>query len=674
MPSLGLADELAITIANPDSLLAIGLALLLGAGCWLLGFWIARTVGLFRPDAPAGEMLGVGLAFGLMVVTAWWAAIWSGGRSSFVPVAIGFALALVLAIARRPPAPAVAVSVSDASDGDEGTTQSRSARRPSLPLTAVGAGVFVVAVALLYGSTMSLSPRDGVQPVEKTDIAFYAVLGRDLVTTGTETNTLPSGFDDLAGASPQVWYHWGELWLASAVIKLFGIAPLGARYLVVLPLLLLATAAMTGTFVRRLAGTSSPAAYLFGFVVCLLLAPVPLLAGPFFSVWAAGMIYGIAVFGLAAVAVLCVIHALAIQSTLQPSWTLAVFLGSAVAFVLPAHIIVALLGLVGLGVPVAIRIGGSLVATRRPPSASPLWWRTLIAAAAAVLSTVAWGAITDHGLGEGGPLVGITPFNDAWRDTVLVVTLGAGLLLAIPIAGILSHRGNRLLFDACVGTVAMVVAGALLWGWRVAAFNTFYLFFAAIAVFATPVAAAGAWWLMQRLWAARRRGLAIGIATLCFLQLEFGLLISLSRLHGQDSVYEPIPVAVLAAIERLPPDAKLAYACQSFEEISFVNSKLLSIDAHTARRIVPMCFQADVNGPLLGAEVDDAVPDAGFVFAPQAALYPDSSTRPSSAAVAAFLRAHGIEYIYADAGHPNTLVTGAIPVETVGRFELLQVP
>ena len=78
-------------------------------------------------------------------------------------------------------------------------------------------------------------------------------------------------------------------------------------------------------------------------------------------------------------------------------------------------------------------------------------------------------------------------------------------------------------------------------------------------------------------------------------------MIGLARCRCGAGVYEPIPVSLLQAIEQLPADAKLAYACQEFEEISFVNSKLLSIDAHTGRRVVPMCFEADVFGPLLGA-------------------------------------------------------------------------
>jgi hypothetical protein len=45
---------------------------------------------------------------------------------------------------------------------------------------------------------------DGVQPVENRDAAFYAVLGRDLATTGTETNLSPSGFSLWSWSSPPV--------------------------------------------------------------------------------------------------------------------------------------------------------------------------------------------------------------------------------------------------------------------------------------------------------------------------------------------------------------------------------------------------------------------------------------------------------------------------------------
>ena len=48
--------------------------------------------------------------------------------------------------------------------------------------------------------------------------------------------------------------------------------------------------------------------------------------------------------------------------------------------------------------------------------------------------------------------------------------------------------------------------------------------------------------------------------------------------------------------------------------------------------------------------------------------------RPSSAAVAAFLKDHGIDYIYADARHPNSLVDDAILVAKSGAAEILRVP
>ena len=67
----------------------------------LFGVWIARFVGLLDAGAPAGETLGVGLTSGLLVLASWWAAIASGGRSSFTPVAVGFAVAIGLAAVRR---------------------------------------------------------------------------------------------------------------------------------------------------------------------------------------------------------------------------------------------------------------------------------------------------------------------------------------------------------------------------------------------------------------------------------------------------------------------------------------------------------------------------------------------------------------------------------------------
>ena len=94
--------------------------------------------------------------------------------------------------------------------------------------------------------------------LEVMDTAYYSILGRDLAQTGTETIYSPAGFDAASTGLPdQTWYHWGEAWLAAAAISIFGAAPLDARHFIVLPLVVLAAAAMTGTLVRRLTGATS---------------------------------------------------------------------------------------------------------------------------------------------------------------------------------------------------------------------------------------------------------------------------------------------------------------------------------------------------------------------------------------------------------------------------------
>ena len=179
-----------------------------------------------------------------------------------------------------------------------------------LVLALIGGAVFVTAVALLYGATMAQSPRDGVQPLEFMDEAYYAVLGADLAKTGTESLYSPSGLTDIPGMPSQTWYHWGEAWLGAIAITLLGTEPLDARHLIALPLLLLAAAALTGTIVRRMTGSRSRGLFLFGFVACLFLAPAPL---------AVGMVFEIRMYGLAAVAVLLSLYALAVIGTSRPA-------------------------------------------------------------------------------------------------------------------------------------------------------------------------------------------------------------------------------------------------------------------------------------------------------------------------------------------------------------------
>jgi hypothetical protein len=439
LPATGLRlfdAEFGITVINGDVWLSIGIALLFGAGILLFGIWAARTVGFLERDAPPGEMLGVGLASGLMVLAAWWAAIWSGGRSSFTPVAIGFVIAIAVAVARRDRGQA-AVGEPDLEGSNDETTATSWSQNVPLARTALAGGLFIVAVALLYGSTMAPSPRDHLQPVEFSDEAFYSILGRDLATTGTETNLSSSGFSSLPGLPSQTWYHWGELWLASAVITMFGTAPLAARCLIVLPIVLLAAAALSGTLVRRMTKTRSRQAYVFGFLACLFLAPLPV-PGPFFSSWASGLISGINQYGLSAVSALIALYSVQVIASRHANWALAVYVGSAVAFILPAHIAIAALALVGAGAVWAILIGQSLVETRRLPNVPLIWRRALTASAVGLVATVAWGLFTGHGLGgsASAPNV-VAPFNSIWQFSVAFTYLGAGTFLAIPVAALL---------------------------------------------------------------------------------------------------------------------------------------------------------------------------------------------------------------------------------------------
>jgi hypothetical protein len=669
-----LLGELAVTIADPDVWLSIGLALMLAAGCLAFGTWVARSVGLLKSDAPAGVTVGVGLASGLMVLAAWWAAIWSGGRSSFTPVAVGFAVALCLAVVRRIKRQGKSGGAGNG-DGIARTSIGTRWRRPAL--VALGASAcFLVAVALLYGSTMAPSPRDGVQPVEFNDEAFYSVLGRDLAITGTETTLTASGFAELTDVPSQAWYHWGELWLASAVVEIFSTAPIAARYFVVLPVILLAAAALTGALVRQMARSSSRRAYLFGFASCLVLAPVPL-PGTFFSSWAAGLAFGINLYGLVVVAVLLAIYCWAAIATIRPTWTLACFVGSVVAFIFPAHLVIAVLAAVGIGAVLVIQIVRSAWKSGRVPVMPTVRHRGLLAAGVLLLATIAWGIITGHGISGSAPSpTAISPFNLAWAYSVAFTYLGAGILLMLPLAALAFRDSRPFVAGMCVGTCAIVASGAIIWGARLSDFNMFHAFFGGIAVFGGPAAAVAVWSLIERLRDTRHLRLALGLALLAGIQLEIGVVGAAIRMQmfGAQVDVAPIPVTVLEAIRQLPSDAKLAYTCAPFEESGFTVPSLLSIDAHTGRRVIPMCFEADVFSPHVGAERSPTVPNTSFGAAPQRVLYPDAASQPSGPEIAAFMKEYRIEYIYADASHPNDLVTDAVSIVRAGDAEILRVP
>jgi hypothetical protein len=671
-----LAAELVITASSAEVWVSIAQALLFGGVSLVFGVWVARKVGLLDAAAQTAETVAVGLASGLMVLAAWWATVASGGRSTFTPVAIGFAIAIGLAAVRRARRTDAGDLVKSTPTGTANrASASRSARAKPWLVGALGGATFIVAVALLYGSTMALRPRDGVQPLEFMDEAYYSILGADLATTGTESIYSPSGFTNLEGLPVQTWYHWGELWLAAAVIQIVGTDPLLARHFVVLPVVLLAAAAMTGTVVRRMCRTNARGAFLFGFFACLFLAPVPLIPGPFFSSWAVGLLFGITTYGLAAVAVVLALCAFAIVGSVRASWSFTAFVGVAFAFLLPAHIVVAVLAALGVGSVWAIRVLQSLLSERRLPQVAPIWRRIWAIAAVATASTVVWGLTTGHGIGTSGLSPNVSAFSASWFESVAITVLGGGAFFAIAVAWILARRHDSISASIYVGTAVLLVAGAIVWGGRLGDFTMFHVFYGGIAVFAAPVAAFALWSVWMRLRASGHVRLALVTLVACLLQIEIGFGTSIIRLQlfGPHS-YAPVPETLLAAIKALPPDAKVAYNCAAFEEVAFWDPRLIALSAQTGRSVVPMCFQAEFFASLNGAPISADIESPLFRWAPQRNIYPSTAAPPAVEQVASFLEANRIDYIYADDVHPNSLVPGAVVIASSGDARLLRLP
>lgn len=665
--------EFALTVMNAEVWQSIAYALVFAATTLALGAWSARRVGVLAMDAPPGEVLAVGLATGLVVVAAIWAAVASGGQSVFTPVAMMFVVVAVLSVLPsqapeidRPAAPPVRRTLPTL------VLIGASARR-MFPAAAFGAS-FIVAVALLYGATMAQSPRDGVQPLEFMDTAYYAILGADVAATGIEDGLSPSGLSPIDGLPKQTWYHWGEIWLASAVIRLTGEAPIAARTLVVLPVLLLAAASLTGSLVRRVARTTSRGAYVVGFLTCLFLAPVPVLSGPFFSTWAVGMIFGITLYGLAAVAVLLALHALVTSGGSAASWRRDGFLASVSTSILPAHLLLALLAVVGVATAWTVQMIVNRGRAAAHRSGSWRFRRAAVLTCSGLVATAGWGLITGHGIYGSGASSTVLPFNGTWAASVGITALGSGAFLAIPAAWI-ATRGNGVAADIFVGGAGLLAAGAVAWGARLSDFNMFYVYFGAIAVFLTPAAAIAVWSIWSRSRKVGHRSVAVAMLLLWSAQIEFGAAFGILRLQrfGPGN-YEPVPVDLLAAIRSLPPTAKLAYTCRPLEEQSVWDPRLLALSAHTARRIIPMCFMADSFGPLVGGDTSLETMSPLFASAPQRMLYPSYDSAPSKIEILRFLNEHGIAYIYEDAAHPNRIAPGAIQVAAVGEFRILKVP
>jgi hypothetical protein len=639
------AGELALTVADGGVWTAIALALILLTGTLALGLGMVRRTQLLREEAPGAEIVGVSLATGLLVVACVWAAIRSGGQSAFVPVALALVAGVVTGRGRArgfPPWRTFA---------------------PAL----ISSAAFVVAVALLYGSTMAPSVRDGVQPVEYPDEAFYAVLSRDLAASGRETTLSATGFGPIPGLPAQSWYHWGELWLGAAVGSATGLSPMLARYQVVLPLVLLATVLLAGTLVRLILKTTSPRAFAFGVSACLFLVPVPLIAGPFYTSWAFGMTLGITLYGLAAPAALLAIYAFA-GTEPRAGWRDVLLRGSIAAALLPTHIVVAGLAVIGATAVAVVR-------RRQVRAVSPGVVRLIVVAGGLLLAGGVWGVATGHGLG--GATAGasrVTSFNATWSLTIAITVVGGGIFLAIPIAWLL-RIGSTLEQALYVFVVSMIAIGAVIWGARLADGNAFYAYFAGLQVFAPPIAAVATLRVHQALRERRWLLMAATLTLLAIAQTAWGAAhktMTALVTSGPLPYREPIPVEVLNRIRTLPVDARLGYACGQFEEATFAQPQLLSIDLHTARRVVPLCFQADGLSWLVGGTRDPSVANESFAWAPQRELYPDGARRASEAAVATWLRTNGIEYVYVDLWHPSPVGELAAPIVTVGTVQVLR--
>ncbi len=659
--------NLGATVADPAAWWALFVAILAGTLAVLVGRFIALRIGILAPDAPDSEVLGIGLSTGLLVVTAVWATAASGGRSSFTPIAAAFVIALALTL--RPSRP-----IAEAVDPRGYRTQRRA---PLGALTVVLAIGLVVAVALLFGATMAPSPRDGVQPVEFMDEAFYSILGRDMVTTGTEAFYSPSGFGTPPGLPDQNWYHWGELWLAGGVGEAFGIEPSFARHLVVLPLLLLAVASIVGSIARRSVPSPSRAILVFGAAAGLLLAPIPIPGTDnYFTTWASGMLFSITMYGLSAVLIpLLMLLILRGRDIPVDRPAAALFVAALVAMVLPSHVGMALLAGAGACVALAILAVQLRIETGRIPRPTRTMLVVAVSSVGMLGITFAWGTATGHRVLGSGSSPSITPFNRVWLEAMAATAAGALALLAIPVAWLLVRRRQHDLAAMLLGVMAIVGGGALAWGARLGEFTMFHVFFGAIVIFATPMAVAAIVIVWTRLREVGHGLAALALVAVAVLQVQLGLFSSgvrIAQFSPRD--YPPIPLEVIAAIETLEPEAKIGYACRQQEEIAYWDARLLSIDMHTARRVVPLCFEADFLAPYIGAPgVTDEVSPM-FPIAPQFELFPTAEARPTPAEITTFMRREGIGYLFVDEIHPNSLVQDAVPMIVSGNTQLLRLP
>lgn len=614
----------------------------------LIGVPVARRTGLLddTTDGDRATTFGVGLSVGLLGVATVWACLASGFRSVYVPVALWLIIAMAFG-------------------------SGRAAIRIRLDRRLLGAGAaiaaFLVVVAMLYATTIAPSPRDGAQPIEFFDAAFYSVLGADLARDGTESVYSPGAVDEMADSVPsQTWYHWGELWLAALVIDVAGISPMQARHLVVLPILLLAAATMAGALARRAVSPPSTEFFIVGAVCMLFLAPIPLIRDGNVEWFARSLMFGVTQYGLAVVVVLLGIHLL-ISERLEPTTSVALNGAVLTSGLIASHIGLAAVASVAVLVFAAVRISAS----RRPVAWHRRWVRPVVILIASVVTTLSWGYATGHGLGGLGAIDGIRAFDGAWGTSLMATLVGAGVILIAPIVWLRGTPSGNAWYGAVVGAVAATATAAVAWGALVADLNTFHVFFAAVLAILTPIAIVAATSLLARVRQERRMltstlllAAILGQATVSAVQA--GVL--LRGLGSGDFGATPLPA--LGRLRELPMGSKAAYRCTPTENFAPWDYSLISIEAHSGVRLVPMCFMADRARRLLGRGLDASVESPFFAFAPQRSLYPTPTARPPDGAIEAFLRSNGIDYVYTDALHPEPLVASARPMFQEGPITI----
>ena len=618
----------------------------------VVGVPVARRIGLLDAsiDGDRGTTFAVGLSVGLVVVAAAWASVASGFRSVFVPVAAFLIVAIALGPGRL-------------------SLPSRPDRRAFR--TAGAAAAFVVVMGMFYASTIAPSPRDGVQPVEFFDVGFYSSLGADLAQNGTESIYSPGAVEEMGASVPdQTWYHWGELWLAALVIDITGISPIHARHLVVLPILLLAAATLGGALVRRVVSRPTTESFVLGAACMLFLAPIPLVRDVDVEWFPRSLVFGITQYGMVVIVILLGIHAL-IAHRFRPTIAGALGGGVLVSALIASHVGVAAVGLVALALFAATRI----IAARERTRPWEQWAVPSAVVAASVATTAAWGYATGHGFGGLGAMEGIGPFDRAWGSSMVGTVFGAGVILVAPLVFLRSAHPGGSLFGTLVGALGGTLVAALAWGVLVADLNMFHVFFGALVTILTPIAVLAALSLLTRAREGGRRSVATILLVAILGQSTIAAVLVGVQLRALGTLgYDPTPVAALARLQQLPRGSKAAYGCDPLENFAPWDYGLISIEAHTGVRLVPMCFMADRGRRLLGRELDSSVESPFFRLVPQRDLYPATTARPSDRDVDLFLRSNGIGFVYADGSHPELLSVTADPVFREGSVTLHALP